>query len=195
MFFDDSIHIMSGGNTVDMVYLDFAKAFSKVDHGVLLHMFEKAQRCFKRFISGMEGLSYPERLTVLKLYSLQCRRARYIILYVWKILEGLAPNLFPSICTKTSYRRGGTCITSPINVGRFGTLEYNSFRGSAIRLFNQLPLFVRNVSVGSIHNFKKHLDFCLSTMPDSPCQQGFNSSLDHGDCLRWQTTHDGLAEN
>ena len=28
---------MSGGNTVDMVYIDFAKAFDKVDHGVLLH--------------------------------------------------------------------------------------------------------------------------------------------------------------
>ena len=28
---------MSGENTVDMVYLDFAKAFDKVDHGVLLH--------------------------------------------------------------------------------------------------------------------------------------------------------------
>ena len=28
---------MSGGNTVDMVYLDFPKAFDKVDHGVLLH--------------------------------------------------------------------------------------------------------------------------------------------------------------
>ena len=28
---------MSGGNSVDMVYLDFAKAFDKVYHGVLLH--------------------------------------------------------------------------------------------------------------------------------------------------------------
>ena len=35
--FDDIMHLMSGGNTVDMVYLDFAKAFDKVDHGVLLH--------------------------------------------------------------------------------------------------------------------------------------------------------------
>ena len=31
---DDIMHLMSGGNTVDMVYLDFVKAFDKVDHGV-----------------------------------------------------------------------------------------------------------------------------------------------------------------
>ena len=36
--FDDVMQILSSGNnTVDMVYLDFAKAFDKVDHGVLLH--------------------------------------------------------------------------------------------------------------------------------------------------------------
>ena len=30
---------------------------------------------------------------------------------------------------------------SHINVGQLGTLEYNSFRWRAIRMFNQLPLF------------------------------------------------------
>ena len=30
--------------------------------------------------------SYPERFTVLKLYSLQRRRERYVVIYVWKIL-------------------------------------------------------------------------------------------------------------
>ena len=65
-----------------------------------INMFEKVQRSFPSFISGMEGLSYPERLTVLKLYSLQRRRETYIMIYVWKILEGLVPNLFHPICTK-----------------------------------------------------------------------------------------------
>ena len=35
--FDDVQLLSSGNNTVDMVYIDFPKAFDKVDHGVLLH--------------------------------------------------------------------------------------------------------------------------------------------------------------
>ena len=36
--FDDVMQLLSSeNNIVDMVYLDFAKAFDKVDHGVLLH--------------------------------------------------------------------------------------------------------------------------------------------------------------
>ena len=43
---------------------------------------------------------------------------------------------------------------------------------------------------------KKILDFCqTSTVPDFPGQSGFNNNLDHGDCLRWRTPRDGLAEN
>ena len=35
--FDDLMHMHSSDTTVDMIYLDFSKAFDKVDHGVLLH--------------------------------------------------------------------------------------------------------------------------------------------------------------
>ena len=59
-----------------------------------INMVGKVQRSFTKFISGMEGLSYPERLIILKLYSLQRRRERYIIIYVWKISEGpVVPNI------------------------------------------------------------------------------------------------------
>ena len=79
-------------------------------------MVEKVQRSFTRFISGMEGLPYPERLTVLKLYSPQRRRERYINIYVWKILEGLVPNLFIPICTKTSESE----LDSNVSAGSMG---------------------------------------------------------------------------
>ena len=35
--FDDLMHMLSSDTTVDMIYLDFSKAFDKVDHGVLFH--------------------------------------------------------------------------------------------------------------------------------------------------------------
>ena len=35
--FDDIMHMLEAGGSVDMVYLDFSKAFEKVDHGILLH--------------------------------------------------------------------------------------------------------------------------------------------------------------
>ena len=134
---------------------------------------------------------HHSRLSVLKLYSLQHRRERYIIIYVWKILECQVPNFSPPIRSRTSDRRGRACITSHIGVGRLGTLAYNSFRWRAIRIFNQLPLFLRNTTVCSVYSFKKKLDLYLSTVPAIPCTPGFNNSLDHGDCLRWRTPRDG----
>ena len=35
--FDNSMHMLTNNPSVDMVYLDFSKAFDKVDHAVLLH--------------------------------------------------------------------------------------------------------------------------------------------------------------
>ena len=177
---------------------------SRLDYGSQLwspyltkhnNVIEKTQRSFTRYISDMQGLSYPERLTVLKLYSLQRRRERYIIIYVWKFLECQVPNFFPLIRPRISERIGRACITSYIGVGRLETLAYNSFRWHAIRMFNKLSLFLRNTTVCSVYSFKKKLDLYVSTVPDIPCQMGFNNSLDHGDCLRWQRPRDGLADN
>ena len=35
--FDIIMHMLDSNSSVDMVYLDFSKAFDKVDHGILLH--------------------------------------------------------------------------------------------------------------------------------------------------------------
>ena len=53
---------------------------------------------------------------MLKLYSLQRRRDRYTIIYVWKILESIVPNLnIPN--TYGSIRRGRLCSTSCVGIG------------------------------------------------------------------------------
>ena len=58
-------------------------------------------------------------------YSLQKRRHRYSFIYVWKIVEGLVPNLSDPITCSLSDRRGRTCIVYHASVGRLGTLKYN----------------------------------------------------------------------
>ena len=74
-----------------------------------VYLIEKVQGAFTKHIIGMRYLSYSKRLEVLILYSLQRRRERYSIIYVWKIVEGLAPNLSDPITCSFSDRRGRTC--------------------------------------------------------------------------------------
>ena len=48
---------------------------------------EAIQRTFTYKITEVQHLNYWERLQELKLYSLQRRRERYIIIYIWKITQ------------------------------------------------------------------------------------------------------------
>ena len=104
---------------------------------------EKIQRSFTKHITRLHGLEYSKRLVSLKLYSLQRRRERYCIIYVWKIIEGLVPNFSKPIVCSYSERRGRSCIVSHVHLGRLGSLAYNSFRWRAIRLFNAMPKYIR----------------------------------------------------
>ena len=75
---------------------------------------------------------------MLKLYSLQRRRDRYTIIYVWKILESIVPNLNIPITSYSSIRRGRLCATSHVgiaSIGHLGTLVYHNFRFRGIRLY------------------------------------------------------------
>ena len=53
---------------------------------------EDVQRFFTNRISGMSDVSYWDRLTALKLQSLQRRIERYIIIHTWKTITGYVPN-------------------------------------------------------------------------------------------------------
>ena len=133
---------------------------------------EEVQRSFIRKIDGVRGKNYWECLSEMKIYSLQRRRERYRIIYIWKILENIVPNINNTISTRENPRIGRTCV---INVPdpkiwriRDGTL---SIQGS--KLFNSLPKYIRNVRNVPIERFKGTLDTYLKTIPDEPQVIGY----------------------
>ena len=73
----------------------------------LITKLEKMQRSFAKYIFNMYELTYENRLN---LYSIQRRRDRYQIIYVWKILDEKITNLNPPIVTNSSGRLGRLCI-------------------------------------------------------------------------------------
>ena len=160
-----------------------------------IYLIEKVQRSFTKHITGIKNKPYDERLKLLNLYSVQRSRDRYQIIYLWKIIEGLVPNLSTPITCTYSERRGRSCVVSHVNMGRLGTLSYNSFRWRSIRMFNKFPKCVCIVSSCSVDKFKSQLDKHLRNIVDLPCQSGFNNSLDGGDCLNGGHYADDQAAN
>ena len=118
-------------------------------------------------------------LTSLKLYSLQRRRERYRIIYTWKILEGLVPNVGTNkVSSRTSARHGRLCEiprisnSAPANIR---SLLEGSFCIHAGKLFNAIPKSIRNLVGVDIATFKKKLDEFLTSIPDEPQSPGYTA--------------------
>ena len=139
---------------------------------------EQIQRQFtSKLEDGME-LNYWERLKQFKLYSLERRRERYLILYVFKILKGLVPN--PGLSWDFNDRRGLELLYPPVNRGglrRFQTLKHHSFFMKAVRTFNCLPHHLRCMNWSAdMCTVKSLLDKFLTQVPDEPRLSDYNVS-------------------
>ena len=148
-----------------------------------IKLLESVQRRFTSRISKFnatndEGMprccvNYWERIKDLKIFSLERRRERYMILYIFKILIGLCPN--PGFDRIPMNRR--TTIMpkySPRAEPWVMTLRQNSFFVRAPQLFNALPEDLRNIQLpeapckADVDKFKKELDKYLWHIPDQP---------------------------
>ena len=136
----------------------------------------RIEKLFYDFSSKMPGIrekDYWARLAQLKMLSQERRMERYRIIYVWKILQGLAPNCGVELA-QPSERLGRRCAVPPLLPGgraAIQTLREHSFQIQGPRLFNVLPKKIREMRT-SQDDFKEALDLFLMTQPDQPRMGG-----------------------
>ena len=143
----------------------------------LIQEIEDIQKSFTRKIRCGKYGDYWERLNFYGLYSLQRRRERYRIIYTWKILENLVPNVGESkVQSRSSIRHGRVCVV-PRPLRNASTkvqgLVDSSFSVHGGNLFNALPKSIRNLTNVDLPTFKRKLDGYLSSIPDEPQSPGY----------------------
>ena len=74
-------------------HLDYCSQLWNPHSVSAIQRLEELQRSYVRCIGGYIHMDYWDALKKLGQYSLQCRRERYQIIYVWTILEGISPNI------------------------------------------------------------------------------------------------------
>ena len=141
-----------------------------------IQQIESVQRTFTSKINGIQHLNYWDRLKYLGIMSLQRRRDRYIIIHMWKILNGKCPNdnhiEFRPLC-----RFGRPAVLPSLTKGssvRNQALYDNSFSVVGPQLWNILPRALHSIT--NLDEFKvKLLDF-LRLFPDTPPVVGYTPS-------------------
>ena len=102
---------------------------------------EDIQRTFTYKITEVQHLNYWERLRELKLYSLQRRPERYIIIYIWKITQHMEPNIDGTIGhtikNRKHPRHGTQCVIQyPTNRNPAQSLQENAITVLGPRLMS-----------------------------------------------------------
>ena len=138
-----------------------------------INKLEAVQRHFTSKVKGLEDMEYWERLQDLKLYSQERRRERYILIFLWKISQGMVKGY--NVTFTTAGRRGRTIIpnqvvgSAPAAVRR---ARESSLGVKGAKLFNLLPSSIRNINTDHIDTFKSAIDNFLGQIPDQPSVTG-----------------------
>ena len=130
---------------------------------------------------GLGHMNYWERLKALNLMSLQRRRERYVIIMMWKIINGVVPNDM-KIEYHHNERLGIRASLPSMFTGcrqRVRTLYDSSFAYIGPNLWNVLPKRIN--LIGDQHKFKGELTKFVLSLPDKPPVHGYaranNNSL------------------
>jgi len=166
--------------TMVLSRLDYCSILWHPTGKALVDEVESIQRLFTRRISGLGSLSYWERLETLKLYSIQRRHERYMIIYMFKILHNLVPGC--GITFRENERLGifaniPVCRSDAPTLAK--SMRNSSFGYRGPRLYNLLPAALRRrydteERRDIVGAFKRDLDVFLTKVPDQPTIQGLS---------------------
>ena len=158
-----------------------------------IHDIEALRRTFTYKFTEVKHLNYWEILHELILYSLQRRRERYIIIYIWKITQHMVPNIYGTIGhtikTRKHPRHGTQCVK---NRNPAQSLQENAITVFGPQLNQLVAKYLRDIESVITEKFKFELDKFLDTIPDQPkmsnyvTASGSNSILDQLTHLRAQ---------
>ena len=165
--------------------LDYCSQFWSPGDQYSINKLESVQRNFLSRVSSFDELNYWEKLQKMKIYSQERRRERYMVLFLWKVAQGLVRGY--SIEFTSSKGRRGRCAlpnavvpSAPASV-RNARESSLGVKGSLI--FNLLPAELRNIDSQSIDIFKTKLDKFLTTIPDQPTIAGLGRSAETNSLL------------
>ena len=128
---------------------------------------ERVQKNFTSKIEGLEKLNYHQRLKRLKMYSMERRRERYLVINAWQQIENEKENILKLETGNNENpdeRNLGRrrCIKSqviPTSLsGGNRTVIHNSTARQMERLFNALPYRLQTVTGVKTESFKRKLD-------------------------------------
>jgi len=156
---------------------------------------ESIQRTFTSKIMGLNSLDYWQRLKELNLMSLQRRRERYIILFMWRILHQNVSGDVISVVFQPPSRNGIRAKVpglSKSSLQRHQSTYDNSFAVKGPRLWNSIP---SNLTlIADFNVFKCMLTNFLLTVPDKPPVRGYCYS-NHNSLLDWGTNRNGWSDH
>ena len=162
-------HLKHLWKTLVQCYIDYCSQLYLPGQARGKQAIEKLFYYFTSKIPQVREVDYWTRLSILKMYSQERRMERYWAIYIWKILEGYAPNCGVEVAPENA-RIGRKCkIPQLVQNGRkaIQTLREQSFQIDGARLFNCLPKKIRDIKKDQ-EMFKFELDNFLSSIPDQP---------------------------
>ena len=169
-------------------HLDYCSQLWSPTSQELIKKIEQVQRSLVSRIneSRLHNLNYWQKLKTLRLYSQERRRERYMVIFLWKISQGMVSGYSIPFTPRLS-RTGRKAVPAPIVQSTPAVVRRARAGSLAVKgaqLFNLLPASLRDSEHGDILMFKNHLDLFLENIPDEPTVNGLvrgavtNSLLD-----------------